>query len=54
MKIGRLDVKMFKIKNRRGFAAVCKDCLTEGQSREEAFARMVKAITRLEKKIRKK
>ena len=36
MKIGHLDVKIFKIKNRKGYAAVCREHLTEGSSVQEA------------------
>ena len=54
MQIGQRDVKIFKIKNRRGYAAICDDCLTEGNTTEEAYARMVKAIYRIEKKFRPK
>ena len=44
-------MKVFKIKNRTGYAALCCDHLTEGKSREEAKARMEKALRR-EKKSR--
>ena len=54
MQIGQRDVRIFKIKNRRGFAAICDDCLTEGHTSEEAYSRMVKAISRIEKKIKPK
>ncbi len=50
MKIGNLSVKIFKIKNRLGFAAICADCLTEGKSAQEAYDRMVKALRRTTKK----
>lgn len=39
-------VSMFKIKNRRGFAAICMNNLTEGRSPAEALARMAKAVKR--------
>lgn len=39
-------VDIFKIKNRRGFAAVCMKNLTEGKTVFEAFQRMVKAVKR--------
>jgi len=45
-KIGHLKVQIFKIKNRKGYAAVCFDHLTEGRSVQEAYARMVKALRR--------
>ena len=46
MKIGKRLVRIFKIKNRRGYAAICENCLTEGSSVNQAFDRMVKAIKR--------
>ena len=49
-KIGRYSVKMFKMRNRKGYAAICYDCVTEGRSRVEAYDRMVKAINRVTKK----
>jgi hypothetical protein len=49
MKIGKFDVKIFKIKNRRGYAALCNDCITEGATKNEAHDRMVKAIRRVTK-----
>ena len=52
MKVGKSSVKIFKIKNRRGYAAICDDCLTEGNSQAEAYARMVKAICRIQKKTK--
>jgi hypothetical protein len=45
-KIGHLKVEIFKIKNRKGYAAVCFDHLTEGSSCRQAYARMVKALRR--------
>lgn len=50
MKIGKKIVKIFKIKNRRGYAALCAGNLTEGRSPEQAFSRMVKAVRRTERK----
>jgi len=41
-----LKVQIFKIKNRKGYAAVCFDHLTEGASAAEAYERMVKALRR--------
>ena len=43
-------ITVFKIKNRSGYAAICNEHLTEGKSREEALARMVKALNRTAKK----
>jgi hypothetical protein len=39
-------VKIFKIKNRRGYAAACFDHLTEGRTPFQAYARMRKALKR--------
>lgn len=46
MKTSANRVKLFKIKNRRGFAAVCSDHLTEGRTRQQAYTRMTKALRR--------
>lgn len=46
MKVGVSQVKMFKIKNRRGYAAVCKSHLTEGRTPYQAYYRMGKALKR--------
>lgn len=40
------QVRVFKIKNRRGFAGLCMDHLTEGSSKPQALARMKKALRR--------
>lgn len=50
MRLGKKSVKIFKIKNRRGFAAVCSDHLTEGCNRQQALARMEKALKRKRKR----
>jgi hypothetical protein len=50
MRLGKKSVKLFKIKNRRGFAAVCLDHLTEGQTRKQALDRMEKALKRKRKR----
>jgi len=47
MKIGKFDARIFKIKNRKGYAAFCNDCITEGATKNEAYDRMVKAIRRI-------
>lgn len=39
-------VNIFKIKNRRGYAAVCMNNLTEGNTPLQAFLRMAKAVKR--------
>jgi len=49
-KVGHLKVQIFKIKNRRGYAAVCFGHLTEGASSREAYERMVKALRRTNNK----
>ncbi|OGW77963.1 MAG: hypothetical protein A2Z83_05130 [Omnitrophica bacterium GWA2_52_8] len=40
-------VAIFRIKNRRGYAAVCLNHLTEGHSPAQAFSRMEKALKRV-------
>jgi hypothetical protein len=40
------SVKLFKIRNRRGYAALCKENLTEGQTPYQAYQRMNKALKR--------
>ena len=40
------QVSIFKLKNRRGFAALCMSHLTEGRSPVQAFERMIKAVKR--------
>lgn len=40
------QVTKFKIKNRKGFAIVCKNNLTEGKTVDEGIARMNKALKR--------
>jgi hypothetical protein len=46
MKIGNKEAKMFKIKNRKGYALVCCDHLTEGKTPQQARDRMLKALRR--------
>ena len=46
MKISKKTVKIFKMKNRKGFAALCDGNLTEGPTRQQAAARMAKALSR--------
>ena len=41
------QVRMFKIANRRGYAAVCFNNLTEGASPLQAYQRMSKAVRRI-------
>ena len=45
-KLTSSKVSIFKIKNRRGYAAICLNNLTEGVSPVQAFYRMVKAVKR--------
>lgn len=52
MKIGKQNVTIFKIKNRKGFAAICSGHLTEGSSAQQAHDRMVKAVRRSQRKTR--
>ena len=52
MKAGKKTLQMFKMKNRKGYAAICDGCLTEGKTRQQAYARMLKAIKRTSKKKR--
>ncbi len=47
--ISQKSIKVFKIKNRSGYAAVCDDHLTEGQTEAEALDRMAKALKRTSK-----
>lgn len=44
--VPRSKVKIFKMKNRTGYAAIHKNNLTEGRSPTQAYARMLKAINR--------
>jgi len=48
--MAKSKIKVFKIKNRSGYAAICSEHLTEGRSKEQALARMVKALKRTSKK----
>jgi len=52
MKIGQHEVKIFKMKNRSGYAALCNDCLTEGATKNEAYDRMTKAVRRVTRKTK--
>lgn len=46
-KVSGARVKIFKIKNRKGYAAVCMDNLTEGATKNQAVDRMNKALKRM-------
>ena len=52
MKIGKQSVKIFKMKNRRGYAAICGNNLTEGRSVQQTYDRMVKAVRRTSRKTK--
>jgi hypothetical protein len=41
-----MKIKVFKIKNRHGYAAICNNHLTEGKTSEQAKDRMLKALKR--------
>jgi len=43
-------IRVFKIKNRKGYAALCQDHLTEGKTRTQALDRMQKALKRKTKR----
>jgi hypothetical protein len=44
-----MKIKIFKIKNRKGYAALCSSHLTEGKTPEQARQRMAKALRRKKK-----
>ena len=46
MQVNVKKIKAFKINNRKGYACVCKDHLTEGRTVYQAYRRMVKALKR--------
>jgi len=50
MKIAGKSAKIFKMKNRRGYAAICGNNLTEGRTVQQACDRMVKAVRRTSRK----
>jgi hypothetical protein len=45
-KVGMREVIFFKIANRRGYAAICRKHLTEGNTVFQAYDRLVKACKR--------
>ena len=49
MELSKKKVKIFKIKNRKGYAALYANNLTEGKTAEQAFSRMAKAARRIKK-----
>lgn len=46
-KLSRGKLKVFKIKNRKGYAAICFNNLTEGRSPSEAVARLTHPLRRM-------
>ena len=54
MKTGKKSATIFKIVNRKGYAALCGGHLTEGATRRQALERMDKALRRTQKKKKKK
>ena len=46
MELKKSKVKIFKIRNRKGYAALYQNNLTEGRTGDQAFSRMVKAVCR--------
>ena len=50
MRIAGKSVKVFRIKNRKGYAAICCNHLTEGATQSLACDRMAKALRRTTKK----
>ncbi|HOE68469.1 MAG TPA: hypothetical protein PK997_05070 [Candidatus Omnitrophota bacterium] len=46
-KLSRGKITTFKIRNRRGYAAIYAGNLTEGKTVSEALARMAKAVKRM-------
>ncbi len=46
MKVSARRIKIFKIKNRKGYAAICLNNLTEGRTLNQVYDRMLKALKR--------
>ncbi len=46
-KVPASQVKIFNIQNRKGFAVICKENLTEGSTKKQALERMNKALKRM-------
>ena len=46
MTINARKIKIFKLKNRKGYAALCRDHLTEGRTIHQVYDRMLKALKR--------
>jgi hypothetical protein len=45
-KLGMKDVKFFRIANRKGYATIANNHLTEGRTVYQAYSRLVKACKR--------
>jgi len=50
--VPKSKVNLFKIENRKGYACVCLNNLTEGKTESEALARMAKALKRIGKELK--
>lgn len=46
-KLSSKKVNIFKIRNRKGYAAICLGNLTEGKSPQEAIARLKNPLKRM-------
>ena len=46
-KISQSQVKVFKVKNRRSYAAICLDNLCEGSSPKQAIRRLYHPLRRM-------
>lgn len=46
-KIASSQVVIFKVHNRRGYAAICMNNLTEGDTPQEAFERLKNPLKRM-------
>ena len=46
-KISTSQIKVFKVKNRRSYAAICMDNLCEGTSAKQAIARLYHPLKRM-------
>ena len=51
--IGSRDVKVFKIRNRRGYAAVCLNNVTEGRTPAQAVSRLLHPLRRMGYELKK-
>ena len=46
MKVKAATIRIFKIRNRKGYAAICTGHLTEGKTVYQVYERMLKALKR--------